>query len=396
MAFQSERALIKCAGCNEEFKFFKTMESENPDWTMAPEKEPTLADYYASQGIPVKPGDETQPLGPPGLPDTTNRGFSGGKGEGSTKRGFSGAEGKAPDSTKRGFSGAEGKASDSTNRGSSGAVGGKPGKRMRVCPPCELKFREFNKHLHGDDPDWATMTRVVSDMKKANKGAMWVSKGQHYAAATDIVEKMSDMDDKKLSQKEKARMKTAKCKELAEVFVKTIKNGRLFNAFVRAGERLKVGGERVKECEAAYKAYLNDPENVALLKRLEELEEEVAAEHEYTTAGGDTEVLKALDFHNDMSEGFNMYDCCRSKVRHAETLITMQCHVVSYEHSPRHKHRTPSNHLGVSSISNACPATDTQSCHVNLFHGHFVKVTYMYDDRAQSRHLVAPSIPNQY
>ena len=382
MAFTTEASFkVKCAGCNQEFKFLKTMESENPDWTMAPEKEPTLADYYANQGIPVKPGDEAQPVVKPGLPDTTNRGFSGGKGEGSTKRGFSGAAGTAPDSTNRGFSGAE--------RGTSG-------KRLRVCPPCELKFRQFQKHLHDDDPDWATMTRVVSDMKKANKGAMWATKGQHYAAATAIVEKLHDLDDKKLSQKEKARMKTAKCKELAETFVKTIKNGRLFNAFIRAGDRLKISDERVKECDEAYKAYLHDPENVDKLRRLEELEEAVAADHEYTTAGGDTAVLKALDYHNDMSEGFNMYDCCRSKVRHAEILITRQCHVASYEHSPRHKHRTPSKHLGVSSISSACPATDTQSCHVNLFQGHSVKVIYLFDARAQSRHLGAPSIPNQY
>ena len=51
MAFQSERALIKCASCSGEFKFFKTMESENPDWMRKPDREPTLEEYYASQNM---------------------------------------------------------------------------------------------------------------------------------------------------------------------------------------------------------------------------------------------------------------------------------------------------------------------------------------------------------
>ena len=183
-------------------------------------------------------------------------------------------------------------------------------KRGRVCVDCELEWRQKNTHLHADDPEWATTTSVRKDQKRAAKGQLWTVKGQHYKKACEIVEKCLDPDNKP-TQRELKRMKTAKCKELAEALVEVIKGGRMFSAFMRANERQQLSSTNVEACEKAYEEYLQDPENK---EKLEELEELVAEDHEYKTAGGDTEILKALDYHNDMSEGFNMFDLCRAKV----------------------------------------------------------------------------------
>ena len=116
-----------------------------------------------------------------------------------------------------------------------------------------------------------------------------------------------------VSNKERKRMVTAKCRELANQLANVIQKGRLFNAFLFAGERCKVSASLAIKLEEAYAAYLADPENPEKLARLEELEEEGAKDTVWEAAGGDPEKLKALDFHNDMAEGFYLYDICARK-----------------------------------------------------------------------------------
>ena len=307
MAFQSERALIKCAVCKEEFKYFKTMESENP---MTHEKgDPeTIGEYWNQQTMQehwdtkkegASSSDASAGKG------VANRGFSGdaSAGGGVANRGFSGDASSGDGTTKRGFSG--------------GASSNPTVKLRRVCPVCELDWRLANQHLYPEDKDWATMPRVTKDMKFVNKGKLWASQGQHYKAACEIVAKCQK--DTPMTKAEAAKMKTAKSKELATQLLATIKSGRLFSAFMGAGNRLNIAEEICKECDIAYAEYLADPENVQKLARLEELEDKVAEQNEYKTANGDVDILKALDFHNDMSHGFNLFDCCRAKVHdHAQ------------------------------------------------------------------------------
>ena len=109
-------------------------------------------------------------------------------------------------------------------------------------------------------------------------------------------------------------MITARCKEMADQLTHVIKKGRLFKAFLAAGEDFKVSAELQEKLNKAYDNYLKNPDDQANLQRLEELEDEAAVIADYKTAGGDVEILKALDYHNDMSEGFNLYDCCTRKI----------------------------------------------------------------------------------
>lgn len=293
--------MYHCALCSKPAKWFQMMESENEETHFHEEAWGHVEDE--SEGSSVKRGisDTGAQAGSSGslasmsTQTSTNRGISGaGKGEGKTK------------STVQKLL-EEARASDEDPRNEMVK------KYMRVCMDCELTYRIENAHLHEDDPEWATMTRVKKDMKSTNKGQQWVNNGMHFKAAAAIIEKQI-REGHKMSRSEQRSRKQAKCKELAQALAKAIKGGRLFQAFVKGGVRLKISAELDQEVDKAYKAYLDDPENEEKFKALEALEEKVAKAQDYRAAGGDTEKLKALDYHNDMSEGFNVFDLCRRKV----------------------------------------------------------------------------------
>ena len=50
------------------------------------------------------------------------------------------------------------------------------------------------------------------------------------------------------------------------------------------------------------------------MKDLEEFEDKVAESIEYKTAGGDVEILKALDYYNKYDSGFMCWDLCQAGV----------------------------------------------------------------------------------
>ena len=87
--------------------------------------------------------------------------------------------------------------------------------------------------------------------------------------------------------------------------------GALFDAFSNAGRRLKIGEELDAKIDKAFKAYMANPGDPKLLQELEDLEDLVAQGSDYTTADGDTGILKALDHHNDLDEGLQIFDLCR-------------------------------------------------------------------------------------
>ena len=151
----------------------------------------------------------------------------------------------------------------------------------------------------------------MKDLKKANKGEQKITKGIHYQAAVCIVQ--DDPNYQKLSKNAKAKAKTKKCRTLAEAFTKAIRNGRLFNAFSNAGNRLQLGEALYDKANSLYDEYLADPESQAKLEALEKVELEMTQRLDYTTAGGDTKVLKELDHHNDLDQDFGIYlfDVCR-------------------------------------------------------------------------------------
>ena len=94
--------------------------------------------------------------------------------------------------------------------------------------------------------------------------------------------------------------------------VAIIKNGTLFQVFQVAGHRIVLNRDLDKRVSAKYNEYLNNPTE-ELFKELEELEEEVAKGYEYKTAGGYRKILMALDYANEIDEGWRIFDICRAK-----------------------------------------------------------------------------------
>ena len=192
-------------------------------------------------------------------------------------------------------------------------------KQHRVCPGCELAWRISVKYLHDIgkvDADWATLARVRKDMKQANKGRQKVFRGMHYRIACRITENSSGY--RQLSKKDRANAKTQKCKNLTDAFVAVIQRGQLFSVFSNAGRRINISTDLDSKVDKLFDAYIADPENVAKLKALEAVEMEVAQAIEYKTAGGDVEILKELDHHNDICPdedcGLQCFDVCRAGV----------------------------------------------------------------------------------
>ena len=128
------------------------------------------------------------------------------------------------------------------------------------------------------------------------------------------------------AKKQRMTRKTKKCKDLAEAFCEQVKSGRLFIAFSKANRRIKLGQELNEKVEKVYDEYLADPENEEKLKAVEEIELEIAKSQDYTTAGGDVEILKELDHHNDLDPeaGLYLYDMCTRGVATQEVQTTMQ------------------------------------------------------------------------
>ena len=271
MAFQSETSLHKCCLCKEEHKWHKMMYSENPAARKWEADDPSGAAGSSDGGIKTTAYtshvlDVMVPLG--------------------------------------GW------------------------KQLKCCSLCELNWRLSVPTSEAPAaPEWATLKGVTKDSKSQAKGHHWVSKGMLYKKSGDLVRQALEAPDApQVTQKQRKRMITARCKEMANQLAHVIKNGRLFKAFLSAGEAFKVSAALQDKLNLAYAAYFQNPDGQGNLARLEELEDEAAKETEYKTAGGDPEILKALDFHNDMSEGFNMYDICTRKVGDSHCGIYMPGH----------------------------------------------------------------------
>ena len=139
-----------------------------------------------------------------------------------------------------------------------------------------------------------------------------MERGRYYKEATELVELATSKT--KISKRDKKAMKTAKMKELVKAFLKVIKKGGLFGAFLNAQGRMILNAKLQKDFQEKCEAYLKDPKDERLLLALEELEERIEEEQRHKTADGDTNILKALDFHNEMCEGFRVFDICRAKI----------------------------------------------------------------------------------
>jgi len=178
MAFASGNAEYKCFTCGTMHKWWKLMDSENPESFKKDEEWPDNVAVFRTDG-------------------TTETSSSGGiyvqslyaavetmnitDADGGSKRGTSGPghamAGSSSSATTPGDAGIE-RAHGGSKRRFSGPARGML--NMRVCRDCELQWREANKHTHPDDPEWATMKRVTHDHKKKPR----VSSGKRGAGTT--------------------------------------------------------------------------------------------------------------------------------------------------------------------------------------------------------------------
>ena len=107
---------------------------------------------------------------------------------------------------------------------------------------------------------------------------------------------------------------------LFDVNSKVIKDGRMFSAFLNAGHRFKIGARVSDEWLQLYEDYCENPNGEKggeTLRELEAKEEELYEGLAYECAGGDTSILKALDYHNDIADGLLISDIADVKAHHS-------------------------------------------------------------------------------
>ena len=162
---------------------------------------------------------------------------------------------------------------------------------------------------------WNSMEQVLVDIKRVAKGKAWRTTGMALHEARAKVQKMEGSSEMSLKEKRRYLMSTAK--EIAEGLCKVIKDGRMFSAFLNAGHRFKIGARVSDELMQLYEDYCENPNGEKggeTLRELEAKEEELYEGLAYQCAGGDTSILKALDYHNDIAEGLLIFDFCQAKI----------------------------------------------------------------------------------
>ena len=120
-----------------------------------------------------------------------------------------------------------------------------------------------------------------------------------------------------MSLKEQRSFVMSTAKELSEGLCKVINNGRMCSAFLNAGKRFKSGMRVSDELMELYEDYCENPNGEKggeTLRELEAKEEELYDGVAYECAGGDTSILKALDYHLDIADGLLISDLCQAKI----------------------------------------------------------------------------------
>ncbi len=187
---------------------------------------------------------------------------------------------------------------------------GKNVRYMKVCVKCELQWRLENRGVYRD-VSWSTEIQVKKDCKFFVKGNSWGARAEAWGKSIDMLKAEKEL--KPFTKAEADAFVKSNCKKLAKELLGVIQNGVLFKAFESAGRRFKIHGETLAKVDEAFEAYQKDPTEEKY-QALEQLEEKYAEGLEYQTAGGNPEVLKALDYENAVpgEQNFACFDICRS------------------------------------------------------------------------------------
>ena len=171
-----------------------------------------------------------------------------------------------------------------------------------VCADCELEWRmrwQGEHRIGRCDPEWATYGRVMADMKNKNSRELLLRQDE---------------------SKTERRPKRARWYETErDALVKAVRNGKLFRAFMQLGVRSLLVEDPLdlnSYINDLYKSFVADPTNEEKLKALEKAELELCLVNDYTTAGGDLEILKELETINELEpeHGIAVYPLCRRGV----------------------------------------------------------------------------------
>ena len=223
-----------------------------------------------------------------------------------------------------------------------------------------LKYVNTKEYREGDVPKeemlakggYATMIGVIKDLKEEVKGSKWNTKvlylkeSKRRMAALEQAQGKDEMDAELrqfivdmpdawknlnfsvMTSRQKYQMRKHFANEMAGAMISALTTGGMLDAFLRAGQRfakLSVS-DAVAGINEAYNKYMAEPTQINLAE-LEKMETELIESDDYTTAAersDQVEVLKALDFSDQIAPGWRIFNICRAKLNEWETCgITM-------------------------------------------------------------------------
>ena len=122
---------------------------------------------------------------------------------------------------------------------------------------------------------------------------------------------VAGMSSKKVKKEILARSKT-----LAKALLNAVSHGKLLSKLAKAGSNFEKHGQQWDELEALYEEFEQAPWDGRLQAAVEEKEAEFTAAMDYKTGEeyGDQqpEFLKAMDFFDEISPDFKLYNLCRA------------------------------------------------------------------------------------
>jgi hypothetical protein len=176
--------------------------------------------------------------------------------------------------------------------------------------------KEEGKDLQKDQ----VVQEVLREIHRTYKGDNWATRASHYFLAIEKVEK--DPENRKLSHKQKSRLKTEKAKQMTKDFLDALKSGGLLSVFAGAGHRMKACVPQFEEVERLNKLLetqeLSPEDRSKLEDQLHDAEADFESAHLYETFADkddQAEWLLAIDYEDRMTfdgsmKRFYRCNCC--------------------------------------------------------------------------------------
>ena len=176
----------------------------------------------------------------------------------------------------------------------------------RVCEACEVDLRLKEGHNYPDLRD------VRIDIRRKSKGDEWGARGKFYKEAVHEVDQEKD-----LSKEERAKKKTARCKELAEDFLVVLKQGGLMEIFGEAGQKIREMQQQwalLEQLTDEWEKAGYEEDRTRLHKLLREAEKKWDDLHEYELFADRGEqqykFIRAQDYDDRLTDHLSRFYAC--------------------------------------------------------------------------------------